>query len=461
MIDDEQKTNRFHVAVFVLFGVFKACKPSEAFLSPFLIEDKHLTPDQVNNQVYPVFTYSYFLALPLLPYLAEWLGYRRVIYVLEDGSMLATRFILIFGVGLLWMQSMQVTFGLVCASQVVYFSYAYRVFSPRDHQKMTSLSRAGVMLGHCLGSVLAQLFVSVWELPLIILFYISAANVCIACCISLFFPSEDSLKRQTVMDDEETRLLTPDLEIMTDDKCSSHHTRYEEASTKVSLWCRVKLFLKRMSPLYASGILYALSTTHLLNMESYSSTLWYYLSNGAKDKQLNGAVDCIGRFGGAAGTLLVWWVISKTHRDNYTLTRFRLSLAVYMFLITPASIAHAMTDNLWVAFVAYGVLLFGLGIVVAAMTAELCEQVRLLPADLRESLDKSTKVVKGYVLALGWTTFLALGLQSLMQVIVSSSLQMGPQDRYWVYSGMSVLITLITGYSLHKCPPYVVATTQT
>ena len=42
-------------------------KPSEAYLNPFLVHDKGFTNEELNNQVYPYWTYGQLIFLALVP----------------------------------------------------------------------------------------------------------------------------------------------------------------------------------------------------------------------------------------------------------------------------------------------------------------------------------------------------------------------------------------------------------
>lgn len=105
---------------------FVTFRPSEPFLTPYLIDYKALGADAVNERVYPTWTYSYFAFLLPAGVLGEVLGYRAMIAA-QLLSLLATYSILIWAEGLQWMQFMQVTFGFSSAVQsCVFFTYIYR-----------------------------------------------------------------------------------------------------------------------------------------------------------------------------------------------------------------------------------------------------------------------------------------------------------------------------------------------
>lgn len=80
---------------------------------------------QVNNQIFPVWTYSYLSVLVPVFLLTDWLRYKPV--VVFQGMMLFITTALIRWTGSVpAMQVMQFFYGVVTASEVAYFSYIYR-----------------------------------------------------------------------------------------------------------------------------------------------------------------------------------------------------------------------------------------------------------------------------------------------------------------------------------------------
>ena len=105
---------------------FVTFRPSEPFLTPYLIEYKGLGADAVNERVYPTWTYCYFAFLLPAGVLGEVVGYRPMIAA-QLMALLATYVVLIWAEGLAWMQFMQATYGFASAVQsCVFFTYVYR-----------------------------------------------------------------------------------------------------------------------------------------------------------------------------------------------------------------------------------------------------------------------------------------------------------------------------------------------
>jgi MFS family permease len=152
--------------------------PSEPYLTKYLKDNKHLSDEQLDNDVWPADTYASFVFLLPAGLLAERYGYRKVIL----GSFLireCTRAILVFGEGVEWMAAMQVTDAASTCCNTVFFSYLYLVVAIQHFERVTAIFHATFHLGSMCGSGLGQLLVSCTAVrdDLKILFYISWAVI--------------------------------------------------------------------------------------------------------------------------------------------------------------------------------------------------------------------------------------------------------------------------------------------
>eukprot|EP00954_Amorphochlora_amoebiformis_P006353 496876-Amorphochlora_amoeboformis.AAC.1 len=85
---DVSNSKRYNVFLgLCLVGFFINCQPSEPFLTRFLIEDKGLTEDQLDNEVWPYNTYGSFFFLLPVGFVAEIYGLKltpiHIIFHLE------------------------------------------------------------------------------------------------------------------------------------------------------------------------------------------------------------------------------------------------------------------------------------------------------------------------------------------------------------------------------------------
>lgn len=164
-------------------------KPSEPFLTPYLkAPPKNLTEEQLDNEVYPIWTYSYLVSLFFVFLFTDFLRYKPVI-IFEGIAYLGTRVLLIWGTGVVAMQMMQVVYGMATGAEIAYYSYLYAIVQPQYFLKITSFTRAAVLVGRTMSGVVGQLLVSLNITGYLALNYISLGSVCIALVISFILPS--------------------------------------------------------------------------------------------------------------------------------------------------------------------------------------------------------------------------------------------------------------------------------
>ncbi|XP_056139920.1 thiamine transporter 1-like [Lampris incognitus] len=143
-----------------IYGFFSTVKPLEPFLIPYLTgPDKNLTAEQVNNEILPVWTYSYLSVLVPVFLLTDWLRYKPVV-VFQCLNLFVTTAMILWTKSVAAMQATEFFYGVVTASEVAYFSYIYSVVDLDRYRKATSYCRSVQLLGYTVGSVLGQLLVS-------------------------------------------------------------------------------------------------------------------------------------------------------------------------------------------------------------------------------------------------------------------------------------------------------------
>eukprot|EP00808_Paulinella_micropora_P007839 g11506.t1 len=171
-----------------LVGFLVNCQPSEPYLTSYLLEVKGLTEVQLDNQVWPWDTYSAFLFLLPAGLLAESLGYKTVVLIGLLARQ-ATRIILIWGQGVFWMASMQVTYAAATSALPIFYAYAFMMLVDADRfQQASSHVHAFYHLGNVLGSLLGQAMVSGGLKNLTVLFYLSWLFSSAGLLVGLFLP---------------------------------------------------------------------------------------------------------------------------------------------------------------------------------------------------------------------------------------------------------------------------------
>ncbi|XP_070826933.1 thiamine transporter 1 [Chaetodon trifascialis] len=151
---------KFPTTVLCVYGFFSTVKPMEPFLYLYMNgPDKNLTEAQINNEVFPLWTYCYLVLLVPVFLLTDWLRYKPVV-VCQSLSLFTTTALLRWAYGVPGMQSTQVFYALVTSCEVAYFSYIYSMIDLKRYRKATSYCRSVQLLGYTTGSLLGQLLTS-------------------------------------------------------------------------------------------------------------------------------------------------------------------------------------------------------------------------------------------------------------------------------------------------------------
>lgn len=143
--------------ILCLFGFFKDFKPSEPFLTQYLVEPQwvNITLTQAYLEVYPVWTYSYLAVLVLVFLLTDYVKYKPMI-IFEGLAFVATWILLVFASGVQWMQLMQFFYGIATSTEVAYYAYIYSKVDEDKYQKVTSFTRAATLSAIFLSSITGQ-----------------------------------------------------------------------------------------------------------------------------------------------------------------------------------------------------------------------------------------------------------------------------------------------------------------
>eukprot|EP00127_Corallochytrium_limacisporum_P003269 Clim_evm118s147 gene=Clim_evmTU118s147 len=176
---------RWLVVLVISLGFFHEMKPSEPYITTYLNENKGFTMDQINNDIYTVYTYAWLVFLPLVGLTAEILGYELVLMISVCVGQMATRLLLLYGTELWHMQLMQVTFGLAESGKVAFDTILYRFFPHHIFQTLTGMVNGTGLFSHLIGSLLGQLLVSLDDINLYVLMQISLASICVAAALSI------------------------------------------------------------------------------------------------------------------------------------------------------------------------------------------------------------------------------------------------------------------------------------
>nr|XP_055053027.1 thiamine transporter 2 isoform X2 [Misgurnus anguillicaudatus]XP_055053028.1 thiamine transporter 2 isoform X2 [Misgurnus anguillicaudatus]XP_055053029.1 thiamine transporter 2 isoform X2 [Misgurnus anguillicaudatus] len=442
---------RYPTSLLCIYGFFSTVKPLEPFLIPYLTgPDKNLTMEQVANQIFPVWTYSYLGVLVPVFLLTDWLRYKPVV-VFQCSALFVTTAMLLWVNGVLEMQAMQFMYSVVTACDVAYFSYIYSMVELKHYLKATSYSRTAQLLGYTVGSVLGQVLVSLELLSYknILVFTLVLTGIGWITSVLLPMPKTSMFfhqRRRSSGEDEDVHegnvgyedadavieegSLTKDVSQSSGESSSENHLddvemnesekRQKEVegssdsnSTKsaktggcgdvlLRLWRDFRQCYSSRTLLYWSAW-WALSTCGYNQTVNYVQALWEHVEPSNNFTVYNGGVEAISNLFGAAAAYGIGFSSADWSRWG------EMSLGALSALESGALFAMVFSANIWVCYCGYVIFksLYMLLITIAMFQ---------VAAGLN---------MERYALVFGANTFCALVFQTILTSVVVDSRGLG------------------------------------
>jgi len=405
------------------YGFFKEIRPSEPFLTEYLIGNSTgLTASQLYQDVYPIWTYSYLAVLVIVFLFTDLVRYKPVI-VFEGFAYILTWVLLLWGHGLATMQFMQVAYGVATSTEVAYFTYIYAQVPAEFYQQVTSFTRTALLLGRFLSGVLAQLLISFDLLDYRGLNYISLAMVSAATLSSFLLPS---VKSTIYFHRNQTEDMLP-VQLVQEDATQEPSFNIQEKFSKAYNFVK-KDFVTSFSNVYILkwSIWWALGMCGNFQVGNYIQPLWEEIKPAHESETselFNGGVEAATTLVGAGLAFVLgftkfnWSVLGEG-----TLAIISVLDAVILYLM-------ATTSDIWTAYVGYLVFrsLYQMMITVASF-------------EIASNITQNS-----YGLVFGFNTFLALSFQTILTSIVADSvgLALPPRDQFQVYAGFFLTVGLV------------------
>ncbi|XP_037631451.1 thiamine transporter 1 [Sebastes umbrosus] len=433
---------RYPTSLLCIYGFFSTVNPMEPFLIPYMTgPDKNLTTEQVSNQIFPVWTYSYLVVLVPVFLLTDWLRYKPVV-VFQSVSLFITTALLLWLKSVPAMQAMQFVYGMVTASEVAYFSYIYSVVDLKRYRKATSYSRSVQLLGYTVGSVLGQLLVSFDLMSYNNIMVLTLVLTAIAVLVSFLLPmpqqsmffhrrhaglttATEGIKRHVDWTGDATEHTNRAMEEMGDEKVEKETedetggVELDEKGPKaedlgksigaescsqviLQLWRDFRHCYSSRQLLYWS-VWWAMATCGYNQTINYVQVLWEHVQPSQNFSIYNGGVE-------AASNLLS---AATAYGVGYTEVRWEpwgeLALGGFSGLGAAALFLMTFISNIWVCYTGYVIFksLYMMLITIAMFQ---------IAADL--SMER-------YALVFGANTFGALVLQTIITAIVVDSRGLG------------------------------------
>ena len=326
-------------ALLCSYGFFKEFLPSEPYLTAFLDNEtnasKQFAFDDVNNEIYPWWPYSYLVAVFVLFLFTDVLRYKPIVLI-EFLSQIVTRVLLIWGTSLLEMKLMQVTYGIATAAEIAYYSYIYILVSPVHFRKVTGYIEASRLFGAAAAGYAAQALVSTGTLDLLQLQYISFSSVCLACLFALALPNVWYPSCRAILVPTEGERRAPCARLPHVVRSATHNR-----------WRDFKRFYTSPSLLRWS-VWWALATCGCFQVQNYVQSQWSVIaSNTGTTYQYNGLVDATAVLFGSLGALSVSFL-----GVNWAIWG-EVAIAALSLVESGSLLLSAFTDQLWVAYICY------------------------------------------------------------------------------------------------------------
>uniref|UniRef100_A0A8C5A669 Solute carrier family 19 member 2 n=1 Tax=Gadus morhua TaxID=8049 RepID=A0A8C5A669_GADMO len=428
----------FPTLLLCLYGFFSNLRPSEPFLTHFLLgPEKNLTETQVVNEIYPVWTYSY-LALLFPVFLAtDYLRYKPVL-ILQAASFVATYAVLVWGRGVPAMQVLELAFGLASATDVAYYSYIYSVVPPASYQRVTGFCRGATLLGSAAGSLSGQLLVSLAAVRLRRLVEATLAAAVVAFTVpwflpmpgrSLFFHRSGEEEGEATAEEEGRSRNGTAMEggsrngTAMEGRTRGVQERSDDADSKVPLNSQrvdprqrssgltevLRLlwrdFLRCYSqrPLLAWSAWWALSTCGYFQVVNYAQALWERVRSPTDLEIYNGYVETLATLLGAMAALAVGSVrVSWATWGEAALCLFSAVMAACVFTMD-------LVRHVGVCYGAYVLFRTAYMLLITVATFQIAASLSM----------------QRYALVFGVNAFVALLLQSVLTLVVVDTAGLG------------------------------------
>ncbi|XP_071951409.1 thiamine transporter 2-like [Antedon mediterranea] len=420
-----------------LYGFFKELRPSEPYLTSFLLESKNVTEDQVDNQIYPLWTYSYMAALVVVFLVTDFLLYKPVI-IFEGITYLSTWSLLLWASGLTLMKLMQFFYGLATATEIAYYSYIYAVVDEEHYQKVSSFTRSSSLIGRFVAGVLSQILISLNVLHYMGLNIISMVFVSIAFLISLTLPSVKKsvyFHQQDGNDADISETVTNErLDVAETEVHRCHSTPTNFRSSFQRLWTDFRECFSSRNLLQWS-IWWAFATCGYFQVGNYIQNLWQVIlekqPDGDHHQIWNGAVEAAATLAGALSAFFI--MFCNVNWDIFG----EAILAVMSVLDAILLTIMGWTNNIWLCYIFYILFRSSYQLVITISSYQIAQHL---------TSDR-------FALVFGFNTFVALVLQTILTLIFVDyrTLNLPADTQFIVYGGYYYLLAaFFTGRAVYE-----------
>ncbi|XP_058465378.1 thiamine transporter 2-like [Malaya genurostris] len=465
------------------FGFFRELRPSEPFVTEFLSgEWRDIEPEQLNRDVYPVGTYTYLAVLIVVFLVTDMLRYKSII-IFSACVGIAIWSMLLWTTTLAALQVVQVLYGTYMAAEVAYYTYIYAKISRDKYQQVTGNTRAAVLSGRFLASVIGQTLVSTEAMDLRELNYITLGAQAFSLLWSFVLPSvtssvyfyakdspgtdEDEDVNTTTNRNHSARLPTTDVEAEIESKTIAHsygavstisvrsssinneeyttgsdvnlassavdasRKKSTEVSPKVRFSCQRagRLLWAHFIAAYRNvtvvqwSLWWSLAMAGFIQVQIYVQLLWHEIDHD-QEYLYNGGAEALLTLFGALSAIAAGYVASRIF-EQWALWILTVCSALQGGLI----LYSGFSTNIWLAYVVY--IVFGV-LYMFMITMASATVAKYLVED-------------SFGLVFGINTFIALVFQTILTVVVisESGLMLSPRGQFKVYGGYFLVLAVV------------------
>ncbi|XP_073972041.1 folate transporter 1-like isoform X2 [Rhodnius prolixus] len=368
-----------------VYGILKEFRPSEPFVTKYLNNPPmNFTRDEISNEIYPVAIYSSMALLVV-----------------------------------------EVLYGLFMSCEVAYYTYIYAKVDKVHYQEVSGHTRAAYLVGRAVSGVVSQILVLTNFSYYILNFFTLGGMLC-SLIWALFLPSVSQSLYFNKTEQPETAAV-----VDSHSTDNLYHQNYRNVSqNKIIggfqlLWIDFKTAFTNLY-VVKWAFWWALATCGYYQILSYIQLLWEEILKDEGTKyytKLNGATEAAYTIASAIsafcfGKLMVDWSVYGE------LVLFICSIGIGILLMVMAE-----TPSIWVAY--------GTKVVYAMIYHSM---ITVSNSEVAKHVNQDS-----YGLIFGFTTFVALVLQSILTIIVINTLKLPIRMQFVVYSGYFIVLGLIFG----------------
>ncbi|XP_065076296.1 thiamine transporter 1-like [Ochlerotatus camptorhynchus] len=466
------------------FGFFREMRPSEPFVTEFLSgEWRDIEPEQLNREVYPIGTYSHLALLIVVFLVTDILRYKSII-IFSACVGIVIWSLLLWTTSLAALQVVQVLYGMYMAAEVAYYTYIYAKISRDKYQQVTGNTRAAILSGRFLASVLGQALVSTGAMDLRELNYITLGAQAFSLLWSFTLPpvkssiyfysdgdagsesqqdssqagdngdgghkrdaraeiENDSRSASTIsvcsrngtvsaMNGEQTKSSAAVAAAVNGD--GSHKSQDSNSSRRTSkvhfschragqlIWTHFTLAYSNLTIVQWS-LWWSLAMAGFIQVQVYVQLLWQEIDQD-QEYLYNGGAEALLTLFGAISAIVAGYVANRLF-EQWTLWILTVCSGLQGGLI----LYSGFSTNIWAAYTVY--ILFG---------ALYMFMITMASATVAKYLQQDS-----FGLIFGINTFVALVFQSILTVVVisESGLMLSPRGQFKVYGGYFLVLAVV------------------